>query len=124
MKVMNEEIYQKAETLKEMLENDPRIIRLNEAEKRMDESEEVMALAYKKDMAAVKYSDTLNHFKEDSKEAQNALKELHEAKYNLDSHPLVKDYLKAYKEVRELYDEINQILFSSFKVDLCPKEKR
>lgn len=124
MKVMNEEIYQKAETLKEMLENDPRIIRLNKAEKRMDESEEVMALAYKKDMAAVKYSDTLNHFKEDSKEAQNALKELHQAKYNLDSHPLVKDYLKAFKEVRELYDEINKILFSSFKVDLCPQEKR
>ena len=124
MKVMNEEIYQKVETLKEMLENDPRIIRLNNVEKRMDESEEVMALAYKKDMAAVKYSDTLNHFKEDSKEAQNALKELHQAKYNLDSHPLVKDYLKAFKEVRELYDEINKILFSSFKVDLCPKEKR
>ena len=124
MKVMNEEIYQKAETLKEMLENDPRIIRLNKAEKRMDESEEVMALAYKKDMAAVKYSDTLNHFKEDSKEAQNALKELHQAKYNLDSHPLVKDYLNAFKEVRELYDEINKILFSSFKVGLCPKEKR
>lgn len=121
---MNEEIYQKAEKLKEILENDPRIIRLNEAEKRMDESEEVMALAYKKDMAAVKYSDTLNHFSEDSEEAQKALKELHEAKFNLDSHPLVKDYLKSYKEVRELYEEINKILFSSFSVDLCPKENK
>ena len=124
MKVMNEEIYQKAELLKEMLENDPRVIRLNDAEKRMDESEEVMALAYKKDMAAVKYSDILNHFKEDSIEAQLALKELHQAKYDLDSHPLVKDYLKAYKEVRELYDEINKILFSSFSIDLCPKENK
>ena len=124
MKVMNEEIYQKAELLKEMLENDPRVIHLNDAEKRMDESDEVMALAYKKDMAAIKYSDTLNHFKEDSKEAQEALKELHQAKYDLDSHPLVKDYLKAYKEVRELYDEINKILFSSFSIDLCPKENK
>ena len=124
MKVMNEEIYQKAELLKEMLENDPRVIRLNDAEKKMDESDEVMALAYKKDMAAIKYSDTLNHFKEDSKEAQEALKELHQAKYDLDSHPLVKDYLKAYKEVRELYDEINKILFSSFSIDLCPKENK
>ena len=121
---MNEEIYQKAELLKEMLDNDPRVIRLNELEKRMDESEEVMALAYKKDMAAVKYSDILNHFKEDSIEAQLALKELHQAKYDLDSHPIVKDYLKAYKEVRELYDEINKILFSSFSIELCPKEKK
>ena len=121
---MNEEIYQKAVKLKEMLESDPRVIHLNETEKRMDESEEVMALAYKKDMAAVKYSDALNHYKEDSKEAQEALKKLHQAKLELDNHLLVKEYLRAFKQVRELYDEINEILFKSFSIDLCPKEKK
>lgn len=120
---MDEEIYIKVNLLKEKLKDDPRILRLNECEKKMDEDEEVMALAYKKDVAASKYSDVLNHFSKDSEEAQKALKELHEAKLNLDNHPVVREYLKAYQEVRELYDEINKTLFTSFTIDLCPKVK-
>lgn len=121
---MPENIYLQAEELKEKLTNDPRIISLNEIEKRMNESEEVMALTYKKDMAAVDYSDTLNHFPEDSKEAKEVLKKLHEAKLNLDNHPLVQEYLKAYKEVRELYQNINEIVFGNFSSNLCPKENK
>ena len=120
---MEENIYLKAEKLKELLNQDERVVRLNELEKKMNEDEEVMALAYQKDMAAVAYSDTLNHFSEDSEEAKKALKKLHEAKLKLDSHPLVKEYLSSYKKVRELYEEINKILFSNFNGNLCPKEK-
>ena len=120
---MGKDIYLEAEKLKETLQSDPRIIRLNELEKEMNDSEEVMALAYKKDMAAVNYSDILNHFSNESKGAQEALKALHQAKLDLDNHPLVKEYLKAYKEVRELYGEINEILFSNFSASLCPKDK-
>ena len=118
-----DDIYSKTAKLKELLENDERVILLNKLEKQMDENEEVIALAYKKDMASVKYSEILNHFSEDSKEAKNALKELHLAKKELDSHPVVKQYLAAYKEVRLLYEEINNILFGNFNSNLCPKEK-
>lgn len=120
---MEENIYLKAEKLKELLNQDERIIHLNELEQKMNGDEEVMALAYQKDMAATIYSDTLNHFSEESEEAQRALKKLHEAKLQLDNHSLVKEYLSIYKEVRELYDEINRILFSNFNGNLCPKEK-
>ena len=120
---MEENIYSKAEKLKESLTNDPRVIRLNELEKKMNNDEEVMALAYRKDVAATNYSDVLNHFSEESEEAKEALKKLHEAKLALDSHPLVREYLSAYKEVRELYEEINEILFANFNSNLCPKEK-
>ena len=120
---MSNDVYLKATELKQLLENDERIISLNESEKRMNEDEEVMVLAYKKDMAAVKYSDALNHYSENSEEAKKALSELHMAKYNLDNHPLVREYLNKYKEVRELYNQINQILFSEFNVNLCPKDK-
>lgn len=120
---MSENIYLQAEELKKSLSNDPRIVRLNELEKKMNDDEEVMALAYKKDMAAVHYSDVLNHFSENSNEAQESLKVLHQAKLELDSHPLVQEYLKAYKEVRELYEQINEILFSNFSANLCPKDK-
>lgn len=120
---MNKDIYTKAENLKELLEKDPRIVKLNELEKKMNEDEEVMSLAYKKDMASVNYSDVLNHFSEDTPEAQKALKELHEAKLKLDSHPLVREYLEAYSEVRKLYGEINEILFANFASNLCPEDK-
>ena len=120
---MPNDIYTKTSDLKEKLNNDPRVVLLNKLEKEMNENEEVMALAYKKDMACLKYSDALNHFSKDSEEVKEALKELHEAKKNLDNHPLVKEYLKAYVEVRDLYNEINEILFSDFTPNLCPKEK-
>ena len=119
---MEQSIYLQAEQLKEELSNDSRVVLLSKLEQEMNLNEEVMALAYKKDMAAVKYSDILNHFSEDSEEAQKALKELHQAKLDLDSHPLVKEYLKAFKDVRELYDEINNILFGNFSPNLCPKK--
>ena len=120
---MPKDIYTKTSDLKEKLNNDSRVILLNKLEKEMNDNEEVMALAYKKDMAALKYSDALNHFSEDSEEVKDALKELHEAKKNLDNHPLVREYLKAYSEVRDLYAQVNEILFSDFSANLCPKEK-
>ena len=42
-----DDIYSLSYELKDLLSNDPRIIRLNELEKRMNENEEVMALSYK-----------------------------------------------------------------------------
>ena len=120
---MEKDIYLETEKLKKALDNDPRLVRLNELEKKMNNDEIVMSLAYKKDMAAVKYSDVLNHYSEESVEAKNALKELHQAKLELDNNPLVREYLEAYKEVRELYEQINEILFSDLNADLCPKEK-
>lgn len=120
---MKEDIYTKAENLKELLNHDERVIRLNELEQKMNNNEEVMALAYQKDLAVLNYSDTLNHFKEDSKEAEEAMKKLHDAKLKLDSHPLVKEYLSSYREVRELYSQINEILFANFASNLCPKER-
>ena len=120
---MPNDIYTKTSDLKEKLNNDPRVVLLNKLEKEMNDNEEVMSLAYKKDMAALKYSDALNHFSEDSEEVKTALKELHKAKKNLDEHPLVKEYLKAYSKVRDLYAEVNEILFSDFTPNLCPMEK-
>lgn len=120
---MNEEIYSKAERVKELINNDPRVIILNQLEKEMNENEEVMSLAYKKDMAALEYGDTLNHYSEDSEEAKVALKKLHSAKLELDNHELVKKYNKAYGEVRELYQQLNQIIFGDFAANLCSKDK-
>lgn len=112
------DIYSLSYELKDLLTNDPRIIRLNELEKKMNASEEVMALAYQKDLAVTDYSDALNHFAKDSEEVKKVQHNLHLKKEALDNHPIVKEYLKAYSEVRDLYYQLNDILFSNLNLDM------
>ena len=63
---MTKDIYEAAYELKDLLAQDERIIRLNELEQKMANDNEVIALAYQKDVAVSNYSDTLNHVSEDS----------------------------------------------------------
>ena len=113
-----DDIYSLSYELKDLLTNDTRIIRLNELEKKMNQSEEVMALAYQKDVAISEYSDVLNHFSRDSEEVKAAQHNLHFKKEALDNHPLVRDYLKAYAEVRDLYFQLNEILFNNLNLKM------
>ena len=112
------DIYSLSYELKDLLVNDLRVIRLNELEKKMNENEEVMALAYQKDIAVTEYSDALNHFAKDSDKVKKAQHNLHIKKEALDNHPLVRDYLKAYSEVRDLYFKLNDILFSNLNLNM------
>ncbi len=118
-----ENIYSLSYELKRALEEDERVIHLNKIEKEMSENEEVMALTYKKDIANDDYSDALNHFKEDNPIVINAQKRFYEAKKNLESHPLVREYLTSYQQVRILYEEINKLLFSILNTNLCEDNK-
>ena len=115
---MANDIYNAAYSLKELLDNDERIILLNELEKKMNDSEEVMALAYQKDLAVNEYSDALNHFASDSEEVKKAQHNLFVKKEALDNHPLVRDYLNAYSKVRDLYYQVNEILFNNLNLHM------
>ena len=119
---MENNIYYLAGELKDLINNDERIIRLNELEKELNDNEEVMALSYQKDLAVSSYSDALNHFSNNSEEMKKAQHDLFVKKEALDNHPLVKEYLKAYGEVRDLYFQINETLFGDLSLRL--KEKR
>ena len=117
-KDMTKDIYEVAYELKDLLTQDERIKRLTILEEKMNNDNEVIALAYQKDMAVSKYSDALNHFAEDSEEVKKAQKELHEKKLALDTNPLVREYLDAYKEVRDLYIQMNGLLFDGLNLKL------
>lgn len=119
---MNENIYLLAESLKDKLDNDPRVIRLNELEEQINNNKEVALLVVAKDNANNEYNDILRHFNRDSDTAKKYQHILYEAKKALDEHPLVKEYNHAYSEVRQLYDQVSDILFSSFNASLCPNE--
>lgn len=111
---MDDSLLTSLENLKEAIEKDPRVLRLNELDQKLNNNEEVMKLAYQKDMALLSYEDAQKHFGKDSKEVSDALKRLHEAKLSLDNHPLVQEYNDAYKEVRKIYDMINIAIFDKF----------
>ena len=115
-------IYLLAGELKDLLDNNERIIRLNKLENELNNNEEVMALSYQKDLAVSSYSDALNHFANNSEEMKKYQHDLFLKKEALDNHPLVKEYLKAYSEVRDLYFQVNEILFND--LSLHKKEKR
>ena len=116
---MTEELLDLVYKLKETLSKDPRIIKLDELEDKMNNSNEVAKLAIKKEAASDDYNFALSHFAKDSKEVESAQKKLYEAKKELDLHPIVKEYLEQYKIVREYYKEINDILFSIINKDKC-----
>jgi len=118
---MAKDIYQLASELKELMDNDERIILLNKLEKELETNEEVMALSYQKDVAISAYSDALNHFSNNSEEMKKYQRELHLKKQALDEHPLVRQYLKAYSEVRDLLFQINDILFKDLSLHLKSK---
>ena len=117
-KYMAKDIYETAYELKDLLLQDERIKRLNELETKMNNNDEVIALAYQKDLAVSNYSDALNHFDEKSNEVKKAQKELYEKKLALDTHPIVREYLDAYKEVRDLYIQISGLLFDELNLKL------
>lgn len=119
---MSQDIYSLAGELKDLLNADKRLLRLNALEKELESNEEVMVLAQQKDTAASLYSDALNHFAKDSEELKKYQHELFLKKEALDNHPLVKEYMKAYNEVRDLYFNLNEILFSDLGLHL--KEKK
>ncbi|HHT66974.1 MAG TPA: YlbF family regulator [Erysipelotrichaceae bacterium] len=115
---MNKDIYTLSSELKQLLDADERLILLNELEEKMRDNQEVMELAYYKDLAISRYSDLLNHFSSEDKITKKAHRELFLKKKALDEHPLVREYLKAYSQVRDLYLEISTILFSDLNIHL------
>ena len=119
---MNEQIANLVYQLKTEMQNDERIIRLNNLEKQMNENEEVMRLSYLKDIALDDYNKMMAFFKEDSEEVIKARRKFADAKKELESNHLVREYLAAYQQVRLLYELINETLFSYINKNMCPKE--
>ena len=121
---MNDVVLEKIYALKEALNNDPRVVDLLKKEKAMEESEEVMVLSYRYSRAQDDYSDALKHYKEDSDEIKIYQRKLFEAKQILDAHPLVREYLKAYQEVRLMYEKIESVIILPFSSKVKCEEKK
>ena len=120
---MDEELEELSYKLKDAISKDKRILELNEAEEAINNSKEVSRLAMIKEQKVDDYNFMCSHFKDDSNEVIKARQALSKAKAELESHPLVRNYLEKYKLVREMNEKINDELFSFFNNDLCKKSK-
>ena len=116
---MNEQVFNLASELNSSLNEDERVVKLNALEQELNNSYEVYLLSQKKDECLDLYTKLKDIYPEDHIEVKNALIKLKEAKENLSNHPIVKSYLSIYNEVRDLYMEIDDILFSDFKGRKC-----
>lgn len=116
---MDEKIYNLASQLNDELNNDPRVIKLNELEKKLNDSFEVYTLSNKKDEALEEYNRLKEIYSDDNELTKKALLNAKEAKEKLNNFPLVKEYLAQYAIVRDLYLEIDNILFSDFRKGKC-----
>lgn len=116
---MDEKIYNLASQLNDELNNDPRVIKLNELEKKLNDSFEVYTLSNKKDEALEEYNRLKEIYSDDNELTKKALLNAKEAKEKLSNFPLVKEYLAQYAIVRDLYLEIDNILFSDFRKGKC-----
>ena len=112
---MNEALYKELYELRDCIKNSADFHRLEELDKKLNEDEEVMKLAYQKEMAIVAYEDALNHYGKDSAELKKAQQNLAKCKLNLDNHPLVKEYYLALRKVREMDRKIDEELFAPFQ---------
>lgn len=117
-----QKIYLLLDKLNNELANHPRILALNKMEKIMENDEEVILLARDKEKQENHYNDALKLYSENSEEVINARKALYKAKESLESHPIVIEYLKCYRMVKELYNEINKTIFDGIKILSCPKK--
>ncbi len=85
--------------------------------KEMESSNEVKILSYKKDIAIMNYEDALKHYDKNSIEVIDAEKDMAKAIYNLNNHPIVKEYNKAFAELAGIYKSINLELFGFYKME-------
>lgn len=112
---MNISLSKSLESLKAAIESDPRVIRLNELEKKLYEDPSLMELVKKKDDLEREYSEILSYKDKNSEEAMKVGKALHEAKAELDSYPLAKEYSEAFIEARDIYMQIDDIIFGPYR---------
>ena len=113
---MNNSLYEEVYKLRDQMKSDPRFLTLKEMDKKLNNNEEVMKLAYQKEMAIVEYEDALNHYGKNSAELKKAQQNLAKCKLNLDNHPLVKEYYLALQKVREMDRKVNEKLFDDFNM--------
>ena len=114
---MNEKLLSDSIDLRNKILNSEEYKNLLLKNKEMESSNEVKILSYKKDIAIMNYEDALKHYDKNSIEVIDAEKDMAKAIYNLNNHPIVKEYNKAFAGLADIYKNINLELFGFYKME-------
>lgn len=112
---MEEFIVNAIDSLAKALKADPRIKKLDAIEAKLSSSSDLVEKEKRLRAEEESYSFCLSYSKNDKKKLESAEKSLYLAKKNLDEDPLAIEYSDAYIAVRDLYMEIDDIIFSPFR---------
>lgn len=112
---MEEALRKSLEELKTALDNDPRVKALAELEKKLYEDPFLIELVKKKDDLERQYNSILSYKDNDDEEVKIIEKALYEAKMEMDTYPLAKEYSEAFVKVRDIYMQIDDIIFGKYR---------
>lgn len=104
------------EELKDAIAKDPRVIALSELEKKLYEDASLLELVKKKDDIERQYNLVLSYKDKEDEEAKAIEKALYEVKLEIDTYPLAKEYSDAFVKVRDIYMQIDDIIFGKYRV--------
>lgn len=117
---MNARTLKDLQDLASCMKEDPRVLSLDEAEKRLKEDEVAAVLHQKLLKAQEHYVLTRFDYGEDADETKKAQKDLYQAKLALDESSVAKEYSQCFSELNFLYRTIDDLLFHPFRsVGVC-----
>ncbi|MFA6756023.1 MAG: YlbF family regulator [Bacilli bacterium] len=105
--------------LKDSIRNSDEYKSMLDLDKKLNQNEEVMKLAYLKDLKIMDYEDNLKHYSKNSKEVLTSQKEIKVIMDKINEVEIVKQYNKSYNEINDIYLYINKELFSFFGDKKC-----
>ncbi len=104
-----------AYSFKETLEHDKRVLNLLACDQAINRNQSLIQLVEAYQFAQRNYESVWQNFGDDSDLVKQARHHLHQIKTTVDTEPTVQTYLKAYAEVRHIYQHIQEEIFSPFK---------
>lgn len=112
---MDSELLIKCSLLNELIHDSIEYKEYIEMENKINNNEELMRLAYKKDLIIMEYEDAINHYDRNSKEVLSINIKLKEVMDNINKIEDVKIYYEKLNNLNKLYDEIDNKLFNFIK---------
>ncbi len=112
---MNEKTAQALHALISAMENDPRMLKLKEAERALNEDPKAKELSKKKDELTEEFEVARFRYGEESDQAKSAWHSLYLIKKELDEIPSSVSYRKSYAPMAMLFREMDAILFDCFR---------
>ena len=106
------DILETIDEFSKLIKSQPCYLELKKQEALMMQDEETIRLSNIFSKAQLDYSDGLKHYDEDSKEIKDLYNKMLQAKYDLDSSPIVSRYYDLLQEVNEPLNYLQFTLIS------------